>query len=293
LVPSPDSSFMFKFLLLIITIWFSLDFLAYRSLHGQELQVYFLDVGQGDATLFITPSKQKILIDGGPGNSVLTKLGEILPFHDRQIDLLILTHPHADHLDGLLEVLKRYQVRILLLNPVYYSNGSYLELWQTLEKSSTQVWRAESKTDFELVDQIKLDVLFPYSVQLGLSYKNVNNASVIFKLTYGNTTFLLAGDAEREVEDLLLANNTELSANYFKLSHHGSRTANQLAFLRSINPRLVVISTGRDNKFGHPHAETSQTLAALNLPAWITSNTGSLHLSCNLETCETLDSGLF
>lgn len=284
---------MFKALSLILTIWFCLNYLAQVSLNKHELQVYFLAIGQGDATLFITPKNQKILIDGGPGNAVLSKLGEILPFYDRQIDLLILTHPHADHLDGLLEVLKRYQVQKLLLNPVYYRNGSYLELWQTLKDSGTQVCQTNSQTDFVLSEESKIDILFPYPSPLALNYKNVNNSSVVLKFTYGQVQFLLAGDAEQEVEDLLLKNAADLRANYFKLSHHGSRTANQQAFVQKISPQLVVISAGQDNKFGHPHAETLQTLQALELPAWITASSGSLHLSCRLEICETVDSKLF
>lgn len=284
---------MFKALSLILTIWFCLNYLAQVSLNKHELQVYFLAIGQGDATLFITPKNQKILIDGGPGNAVLSKLGEILPFYDRQIDLLILTHPHADHLDGLLEVLKRYQVQKLLLNPVYYRNGSYLELWQTLKDSGTQVCQANSQTDFVLSEESKIDILFPYPSPLALNYKNVNNSSVVLKFTYGQVQFLLAGDAEQEVEDLLLKNDADLRANYFKLSHHGSRTANQVSFLEKISPQLVIISAGLDNKFGHPHAETIDSLHAQNIPFWITANSGTLHLTCDSENCQAEHASFF
>ena len=273
-----------KIALLTILVWSSILFFAYRDLNNENLQVYFLGVGQGDATLIITPEKQKILIDGGPYNNVLSKLGELLPFHDKQIDLLILTHPHADHLDGLVEVLKRYEAKNVLLAPVFYTSATYEEFLGTIRKQAITLVSAEHETDFQFGDNLIIDILFPFEKVDAMEFENLNNASITLKLTYGENVLLFTGDAEKELENILLGTEQELEADYLQAGHHGSKTANGLEFLRKVSPDLVVISAGADNKFGHPHKETLDKLEDLEI-TYLSTQNGNVSLECDLSSC--------
>jgi competence protein ComEC len=228
------------------------------TLPDGKLHVYFLDVGQGDAALIRTPLNKFILVDGGPDDSVLRGLGDIMPFYTRTIDLIILTHPHPDHINGLIEVLKRYKVDKVFMTGINYHYAGYDEFLDLLAKNSIPVTLADGH-DFDF-GGTKIDVIFPIHSLQGREFENINNSSIVFRLIYGKSIFYFSGDAEKPEEEDILAAHADVNAEVLKVGHHGSRTASSEAMIGLIHPFYAVISCGKDNSFKHPHAETIDTL---------------------------------
>lgn len=226
------------------------------KLPGDDLKIHFLDIGQGDSVLIQTPSYHEILIDSGPGNAVLTELAEVLPFFEKTIDLVVLTHPHADHLMGLLPVIQRYQVKNVLLTGVSYPNEAYTEFLHEIRSREIPLYFARADEDFLVGNTVFFDVLYPFSPLLGQTFDNVNNSSMVMRMEYRDFHALLPGDAEKEVEKALLDQEAPLSANLLKAGHHGSKTSSTEAFLKAVSPQYMVIQSGEGNQFGHPHRET-------------------------------------
>lgn len=227
---------------------------------SKSLEVDFFDVGQGDAILIKTPEHERILVDGGPGNSVLAKLGENLPFYDKDIDLIILTHPHADHLTGLIEVLRRYEVKKVLSTGVLHTTGEYIAWLEEIKKQSIPMEIAKAGEILSFGDKTKIEILNPTEDLVGKEADSLNNTSVVFKLTYGENKFLFTGDAETEVEDELLARDADLEVDVLKVAHHGSKNSTSQEFLEKVKPKFAVISVGAKNNFGHPSELTLERL---------------------------------
>ncbi|MEK7211542.1 MAG: ComEC/Rec2 family competence protein [Patescibacteria group bacterium] len=232
-----------------------------------ELKVAFLNIGQGDSTLIIAPDKSKILIDGGPDEKVLGELAAELPFYDRELDLVILTHPHADHLDGLLSVLERYTVRKVLMTGVIHTTDNYINFLETLKAKNIPVEVAVAGKSFDF-GGATFKILWPEKdlsgerVSGGAGEKGgLNDTSVVAMLEYGKSKFLFTGDAGFDIETRLVAsskNNVEtqgiasLRADVLKVGHHGSAYASSDDFLRAVRPEYAVASAGKDNRYGHP-----------------------------------------
>lgn len=225
------------------------------SIYNQpkNLAVDFLNVGQGDAILIKTPGGQNVLIDGGPDKSVIKRLGENLPWWDKQIDLMILTHPHDDHVTGLIEVLKRYQVKRILYTGVTHNAPNYLTWLKTVRDKKTPLTIIDQEQTLVLGQQAKLEILYPNQSFLGQEVADLNDSSIIIKLIYGQNKFLLTGDAGLAVEKILLAGGADLSAEVLKVGHHGSEYSTSEEFLAKVKPSVAVIEVGKDNSFGHPN----------------------------------------
>ncbi len=245
------------------------------------LEINFLDVGQGDAILIRNSAGKTILIDGGPDGSVLEKIGRILPYTDRTIDVLILTHPHADHLVGLLAVLERYQVETVIYTGANYSDPGYRYFQEIIKQKVPQIILAEKPMDLELKDNCHLKILFPLVSLVGQDFKNINNSSLVTKLNCGARNVLLMGDAEKEVEAELMNNYPELKTSVLKLGHHGSKTASSQEFLDQTSPEMAVILVGKDNKYNLPSPEVIDRLQELNLKVIRTDNDGGLKIWLN------------
>ncbi len=266
-----NNIFMFqgkkKIILIIIAltcICLSLFVLYIFSFYFQEdLQVTFCDVGQGDAILIQTKNNKDILVDGGPDLSVLTCLGEQLPFYDRRIELVVLTHPHADHLVGLLAVLDRYQVDNVLITGVDGGNKNYQEFLGLIKEKNINKIIAVAGQRFDLPKGVQLEVIYPLNSLENRKVDNQNNGSVVLSLEYQEIRFLLMGDLEEGGEANLLATGNNLSANVLKLGHHGSSTSSSLDFLQAVDSELVIISVGQGNSFGHPSLRTVKRVERL------------------------------
>lgn len=244
----------------------------YFSLQPGRLELHFLNVGQGDALLIQTSEGRNILIDGGPDNAVLYELGEYLPFYGRQIDLMVLTHPHADHLAGLVEILKRYQVNKILTTDVSYGSAEYEKWLAVIKEKNIPVEIADHQGIMPLGGQAKFFILFPDVSLRDKKIKNVNNGSIVIKLMDGDSTALLTGDFEDE-EDLV--GKFDLAAQILKAGHHGSDNANNPKFLAAVLPEYAVISSGK-NKFGHPNPKTVKNLEDLGAKVLRTDQLGNI-----------------
>ncbi len=225
----------------------SVGWLAGGSSRPQRLEVTVLDVGQGDAILIEAPGGLDVLIDGGPGRAVLRGLGRELSWRDRSIDLVVVTHPQADHATGLLDVLDRYNVRRIVAGP--NADDSLIE--RTLTRASSRegaaIERVAAGASFDLGDGVRLDVLSPSAGDA-----SGNDASIVLRLVWRNVRFLLTGDIEANEEKALVESGIDLRATVLKVAHHGSKTSSTAAFLDAVRPSIAVVSSGAENRFGHP-----------------------------------------
>ena len=256
---------------MIITL-ILLSFILFSEYQRDGLEFIVFSVGQGDSILIRTLSRRDILIDGGPDNTLVYKLGQYLPFYDREIDLIILTHPHSDHVIGLIEVLKRYQVKKVLMTGVKYYSAEYLAFEEEILKRHIPVEVITHRGEMLLDRDTKLDIIFPNQSFFDKENKNLNNTSIVAKLIYASSSIMLTGDFEDE--ENLVAKDLDLSADILKVGHHGSRTANSLDFLAAVNPKIAVISSGLGNKFDHPHQETLENLKKLGISIYRTDSGG-------------------
>ncbi len=215
------------------------------------LKVAFLDVGQGDAILIETPTHKRLLLDGGPNKSVVTQLGKSLPFGARNVDVLIESHPDRDHIGGLPEVVSRYRVGVFLEPGVESDNDIDDELHARLRARQVPTLLARRGMVVNFGDGVKLTILFPNQ---DVSRWETNDASIVARLDYGESSFLLTGDAALKTENILLKlSPAHLDVDVLKAGHHGSRTSTSLSFAEAVTPQYVVISAGKDNSYGHPH----------------------------------------
>ncbi|MFQ5419804.1 MAG: ComEC/Rec2 family competence protein, partial [Anaerolineae bacterium] len=219
-----------------------------------RLHVAFLDVGQGDAIFIQTPSGRQILVDGGHYPSLLNdRLGRQMPFWDRQIDLVVATHPDADHVSGLVGVFERFTVDQLVTDGSQMGGTAvYDAVLLAAQESGVPIHRAQAGETIRIDDGVRLEILNPGPER---DETNRNENSVSFRLVYGDFTLLLTGDAEQAAEGTMLASGRPLSALVFKAGHHGSDSSSSAPFLTAVHPQIIVISVGAENNFGHPAPE--------------------------------------
>lgn len=237
-----------NFLLILLTLSIA-TWSALFSIGDQKLHLKIYDVGQGDAIFIRTPAGKQILVDGGPSSRVIGELSHDLPFYDRRLDLLVLTHPHADHLVGLIEVLRRYRVEHVLFNPVSHTTDEYRTFLKLIWEGRTPVWRGYSGDVFDLGGGVSFRVVWPGGANDLETYgkSNLNNTSLVLLLTYGDFKALLTGDAEAGIQDFWDLGPVTM----VKVPHQGALDGLNANLLAKIKPKLAVVSVGK-NRFGHP-----------------------------------------
>lgn len=244
---------LFLLTALALFIWYAAFTIGAKG----EIEVIFFDVGQGDAALIQTNDGKQILIDGGPGKTILTKLGDAMPYWDREIELVVLTHPHADHLDGLIEVLKNYDIKNVLDSRASYSTADYAEWQRLLEEKQIPLITAKSGQRVHITQSAYLDVLTPFENFTTKTPKNIHDATVVTRFYGGfyggSTSILFTGDMERRLEFDLVSHGFDMNADILKVGHHGSKTSSSEAFLKAVSPHIAIISVGAKNRYGHPH----------------------------------------
>ncbi|MEK7580364.1 MAG: ComEC/Rec2 family competence protein [Patescibacteria group bacterium] len=248
---------------LIICLALNILAIVYFSLFGfsdneiapqlEQLKVSFLDIGQGDAVLITLPDKRNILVDGGPDKNVIYKLDKYLPRQNRTIDLMILTHPDPDHLNGLVEALKRFSVSKIFYTGVSDPDPVYYEWQEIIKNKNIPLLVIDRAEEIKLDEKIFLVFLWPRESLSGKSLKDDNIGSLVFKLNFENISFLFTGDINKEVEEKLLNKEADLRADVLKIAHHGSKHSSTVKFLEKVKPSYAVISVGKNNKFGHPN----------------------------------------
>jgi len=239
----------------------------------EQLTVRFLAIGQGDATLITLPGGDDVLIDGGPDDLVTLKLGRYLPWHDREIEYLIITHPHSDHIVGLLAVLARYRIGQVITTGVNYDSGEYQRLMSEIDRQKIPIKIIEQPEDLTL-GEVKLQFIRPDHSLVGTYLENVNNASVVFRLVYGEAEALMMGDYEDE--ETLVDEQDKIKADLLKVGHHGSSNASDREFIRTVDPDYGVIPVGADNRYGHPDYRTIYNLEQIGAGIWRTDLAGDV-----------------
>jgi competence protein ComEC len=236
--------------------------LAFRGMPDGRLHVAFLDVGQGDAILITTPAGRQILVDGGPSPAALTSaLGKEMPFWDRSLDMLVMTHTDADHITGLAEVLERYQVDRWLESGIPDQDPTYLACREILAEKAIPDDQLRAGDWLDLGHGISLEVLHPPGQPLAGTTADTNNNSLVLRLVWNDVEFLLAGDVEAPAEQYLMRSGQPLSARVLKVGHHGSARSSTADFLSAVSPSFAVISAGSGNAFGLPDQKVLQRLA--------------------------------
>lgn len=228
----------------------------------EEDQVIFFDVGQGDSAIVTSTRGKTLLIDGGPDKTVLYKLGKFLPWWKRDIDAILLSHAHADHLVGILEVLKRYKIDTIILPDAFYTTKEQSALREYLETEDIQSLFISSKRS-EIFDKgISLDFFHPERSYKEKQEKNPNNTSILLKIRFASSAVLFTGDIESQAQAENL--NEDLQSDILKFPHHGSSDSLNPAFLKKVSPLITVVSSG-ENSYGHPSLRTIRAIE--NLPS--------------------------
>ncbi|MEK7470803.1 MAG: hypothetical protein AAB622_02305 [Patescibacteria group bacterium] len=241
-----------------------------------NLHVIACNVGQGDAIL-ITFKNIQVLTDGGPNNNVLTCLSNNIPFWDREIELVISTHPQKDHYFGLIEVFKRYKVDNLLYNELEASSPDYQALEKEVGGSGVKVIRPYTGQVIR-VGMIHLDIVNPPQ---GFTDPNANNIGIVDVLKFGNFKAIFTADVENAVSDKLALLPEVRNVNYLKVNHHGSKNGHSENLLKALSPQVAVISVGRNNTYGHPHKEILEMLKKYNIKTYRTDLDGEVEVITN------------
>jgi len=222
--------------------------------HEEKFMIAFLDVGQGDAIYIQAPSGKDMLIDGGSSESVLRELSKVTNVSNRDLDVVIATHPDKDHIGGLVSVFDRYAVKYFLDPGVSNNTQVHKELQKRVEAEAEYIL-ARKGVKIYLDANTVAEVLYPDRNIQG----DTNNASIVVRVSYKNTDILLTGDAGSGVERYLLSAN--IQSEILKAGHHGSKTSSDPLFLEKVAPLYAVVSAGKENRYGHPHANVLAALA--------------------------------
>ncbi len=238
--------------------------------------VSFLDVGQGDAALIEGPTGVQVLVDGGASRGVLRELARELPLFDRSLDAVVATHPDADHVGGLVDVVARYDVGTYVESGNVSDTPAYQALERELSNENPARVSARAGTRLVLGGGAYADILFP---DRDVSGVESNTASIIMRVVYGDTAFMLTGDSPASIEKYLVSKGTPLTSDVLKAGHHGSKTSSDESFIKAVGPDYVVFSRGCDNRYGHPAVEIVERFKALSIPTLDTCTSGTIRFT--------------
>lgn len=265
-------------LIIIIALFLGSIFSLYAVFNEDRrgiLTVAFLNIGQGDSIYIEAPSGNQMIIDGGPSQVVLRELSKVMPFYDKSIDVVVATHPDSDHISGLNDILDKYKVDLFMEPGVEGDTAVYKELKSRVAAKNIKIVEPRRGMVVDLGEGAVLQILFPVSDPRGME---TNMASIVARLVYGENEFMLTGDSPIAIENYLVSLEGEkcqrqpltcagskglpltLKSDVLKAGHHGSKTSTSASFVNAVSPEYVVISAGKNNKYGHPHQEVLDIL---------------------------------
>ena len=272
-----------KLSLLVILFLFLANLVVWQIIFylnkDNSLEVTFFDIGQGDAIFIETPYKNQILIDGGPNSLILEKLAQEMPFWDKTIDLIILTHPDKDHVTGLLSVLESYDVERILWTGIVRDTSQYDKWKELIQEENAEIIIAHSSQEIK-IGKVSLDILYPFQSLEGEEIKDSNDTSIVSRLIFGNNSFLFTGDATKVSENKIIS-NADLNSDILKVGHHGSKTSTSPKFLEKVLPDIAVISCGKDNPYKHPHEIVLKNLEEFGIKILRTDQDGDIKIISN------------
>lgn len=217
-----------------------------------DMRTSVLNVGQGDSIFISSRDGTQILIDGGPNNISLSMLKDRMPFYDRTIDVVIATHPHKDHITGLIDIFQRYNVGTFIESGAAYNTAEYYELENLVQKSGARHIVLGRPAQMLFYDGARLKLLTPIRSFDGAILKNVHDADIISELDFHGRKILFMGDAEKKLEQQLMNQQITGIVDVLKVGHHGSKTSSSAEFLSVVRPTYAIISVGKNN-YGHPN----------------------------------------
>jgi competence protein ComEC len=276
-------------LLVIILVLFVINIFLFRldwQNSHRVLTFAMLDIGQGDALFIESPSGTQVMFDGGPARSVLGLLAKVMSPFDKSIDAIFITNPDADHIGGFADVLKNYKVGMVFEPGTLTDSKTYQNLKTEIKKQNIPDVLVKKGMRLDVGGGAFIDILFP---DRDVSSWATNDGSLVARLSYGNNSIMLTGDAPIKTEQIVLKENKEsdLKSTFLKVGHHGSRTSTGESFVKAIAPTYALISDGKNNKYGHPHKETLDILTNLGVKILRTDLLGSIILKCDrIKPCE-------
>lgn len=271
---------------------------AFYFIYNKNLQIYFVDIGQGDCTLISTPQGKKILIDGGGSENSNYDVGKntlfpyLLARRIKKLDYIFISHFDSDHIGGLIYILKELKVKNIIIGKQYEEYENYKKISKIAKEKNVQIKVVEAGKRLKIENNVYFDILWPDTDKM-ISQNGINNNSLVCKLTYKKFSMLFTGDIEKEAEEAILnkyKNNSELlKADILKVAHHGSKTSTTSKFLTIVNPKYAVIGVGKDNKFGHPSDITIENLNKENIQIYRTDQMGEIVIRTdgrNIKICK-------
>ena len=249
---------------------------------ASTLRVHFIDVGQADAILIQTPAGLNILIDAGEKRTATDLIDYLKEQGVKRLDYLIATHPHADHIGGMAEVIKSFDIANIYMPRVAHTTKTYEDLLLTIRDKGLRIHEAKAGVVLDLGEGIEARLVAPASD----GYRSLNDYSAVLWLGYGRTRFLFSGDAERISESEMLASGFDLSADVLKVGHHGSNTSTTESFLRAVSPTYGVIMVGRNNRYNLPHPDVLKRLTNAGVTILRTDKHGTIVFSSDGNVLE-------
>lgn len=247
----------------------------------ESIYVHFIDVGQGDCALIHT-TEGNVLIDAGTFNSRYSIVDYIDALGIEEFEYAIFTHPHEDHIGAAKTLLKEYEFKNIIMPDAIHITPTYDYTIEAIEKEKCNVLEAKAGDGYEIGD-VKIDIFAPDTYY---DSEDLNNMSVVCKITYGEVSFLFTGDAEEESEDSMRYYKYDLDSDILKVAHHGSSTSSTSAFICEVSPKVAIVSAGKDNDYGHPHRETVELFKKLGIETYITYEVGSIIVATDGEKYE-------
>ncbi|MGG7155541.1 ComEC/Rec2 family competence protein [Clostridium perfringens] len=240
-----------------------------------ELMISYMDVGQGDAA-YIKVNGNDILIDAGPRSNSKELLEQLKAKNIDDFELVIATHPHEDHIGGMVDVFKEYEVKAFYSHKITHTTKTYENLVKAVKDEGLKTKELKGGMVIDLGEGAKFEVFTPQKSE----YEELNDYSPIMKLSFGDTSYLFTGDAEKLAEEEALAKyKTSLDSDIIKFGHHGSSSSSSNAFIEAVSPKYGIISCAKDNKYGHPHRETLDIIKKYNIKTFRTDTDGEIILT--------------
>jgi competence protein ComEC len=252
------------------------DINTLNNLTSEKLLVHYIDVGQGDSILIQT-KKKNFLIDAGPKENEDKLLSYLKKININRIDYVVATHPHEDHIGGMTNIIKTFDIGKFYAPKVTNTTKTFQNMLLALKNKNMNinVLKPGMGEDIDLGENTKVEVFSPNSSK----YDDLNNYSPIIKVTYGKNSFLFTGDAEKLEENEVLQKKYDIKADVLKVGHHGSSSSTAKDFLSKVSPSIAVISCGKGNDYGHPHKETLKTLEDAKVKVYRTDLSGTIVIS--------------
>lgn len=240
---------------------------------NHNLRFHFIDVGQGDSSLIITPKGNTILIDAGDEAHAKKVVSYIREQGIEKLDLVIATHPDADHIGGMDKVIKNFDIYVFAMPDVSAKTNQYKQIQRELKAKKMKTTRLYQGDEVQIDDSLDFEILSPVK---GKKYDDTNEYSIVAKIVYKDTSFILMGDATMENEVDIINNVPDIDIDVLKLGHHGSSTSSSDYFITKTSPKIAIISCGKNNKYGHPHQEVMRVLKKHGVTPYRTDEMGDI-----------------